>query len=193
MAKLQQKDTPLITPEEYLARERASLDQKHEYVDGEIFAMVGASLAHIRISMNVAALLTEQLKRAPCRPYASDLKVATGKSSKAFFYPDFVIVCGKLEFYDGKKDIVQNPSAIIEILSPSTEAFDRGKKFYKYREIESFTDYILVSQDEPRIEHFEREDRWTLSDVAGIDQAVTIKSINCTLPLSEVYDRVWEE
>lgn len=193
MATPKNKDTPRITPKQYLEQERASLDQKHEYVDGDIFAMVGASPAHILISMSISSLLREQTKNSSCIAYASDLKVCTADNGM-FAYPDITVVCGKLEFHDENKDVVTNPKVIVEVLSPSTEVYDRSEKFFRYQQIESFTDYILVAQDKARVEHLSRQQdgQWVIKVLNGLESTLTIKSINCTLKLSDIYDRVWE-
>lgn len=123
----------------------------------------------------------------------SDQKVRN-ESGNTYLYPDIVVVCEKPIFHDDGKDVILNPTVILEVLSPSTENYDRGKKFFAYREMPSLKDYLLVSQDEPRIEHYTRHDhQWILSDIYGLKSSLTLTSISCTLPLAEVYDRVWED
>lgn len=195
MSHQKNKNTPRVSPEEYLAQERASVDQKHEYIDGEVFAMVGASTAHIKITLSIGASLREQLKKTPCQAFLSDLKILAGNKANSFFYPDIVVVCGALNFHDENKDVVTNPKIIVEVLSPSTEVYDRSEKFFRYQQIESLSDYILVSQDAICIEHRTRYDgkQWLLKIIDSIDLSLTINSISCTLELSDIYDRVWED
>jgi len=187
------------TVEEYLALERAS-EERHEYIDGQIYAMAGESNEHADISVNLVSELRSQLKGTPCRVWTKDSKVLSGpiiksyKSIKGLFsYPDIVVVCGEPRFLDEHRDVLLNPALIIEVLSPSTENFDRGEKFRRYRtHLASLTDYVQVSQALPLIEHFRRQsnDEWVLSTVSDMTGSLHLNSINCTLRMSEVYDRV---
>jgi Uma2 family endonuclease len=190
---------PCYTVEEYLALERQS-EERHEYIDGQIYAMAGESNEHADISVNLVRELSLQLKGTPCRVWTKDSKVLSGpairsyKSIKGLFsYPDIVVVCGEPRFLDEHRDVLLNPALIIEVLSPSTESFDRGEKFWRYRtHLASLTDYVQVSQALPLIEHFRRQsnDEWVLSTVSDITGSLHLASINCTLRMSEVYDRV---
>jgi len=181
------------TPEEYLSLEREKLEGKAEYVDGQIYAMVGASRAHILIASNITKELVTQLKGRPCETYANDMRVKAARS-KAYFYPDISVVCGKPELEDSHNDTLTNPTIVIEILSPSTEAFDRGGKFARYRRIESLREYYLVSQTEALVEKYVRQgEAWLFTEIAGLEATVQMESIGCELPLQEVYDRVFEE
>ena len=146
---------PRISPEEYLAAERAS-EAKHEYLAGEVFAMVGASWEHNLIVTNLVRELSGQLKDRPCRVYASDMRVGV-EVADLYAYPDIMISCSDDHFADTHFDTLLNPTVVIEVLSPSTEAYDRGEKFAHYRRLESLTNYLLVSQNRRRIEHFHRE------------------------------------
>lgn len=176
--------------EEYLALERQATDGKCELVDGQIYAMVGASRAHNLISINIAGELRNQLKHRPCEAYVNDMKVKL-EDAKNYYYPDIVVVCGKPEFADAETDILLNPTVLIEVLSPSTEAYDRGGKFARYRHIPSLREYLLVSQDQPFIEHYVRQqEAWVLTDSEGLDAVVDMEAIGCKLALREVYDRV---
>jgi len=191
----------LITAEEYLAFERAA-DECHEYWDGEIFAMAGESNNHGTISTNLIAELRQRTKGTDCRIYAKDMKIRSGsdidlhKSLKGFFsYPDIVIVCGAIRHHDKAKDVVLNPKVIIEILSPATEKFDRGDKFWRYRNnLPTLTDYVLVSQDRPAIDHFRRgaEDNgeWILTPFGGLQSIWNLKNLEIGIPLADVYDGV---
>lgn len=178
------------TPEEYLALEREKLEGKAEYIDGQIFAMAGASRKHILITVNIGRELSLQLKGRPGETYASEMRVKSTKS-KAYFYPDISVVCGKPELEDSHNDTLTNPTLVIEVLSPSTEAFDRGGKFARYRRIESLLEYYLVSQDQALIEKYVRQgESWLLTEISGLDETVNLESIGCALAMKEVYDRV---
>ncbi len=189
----------IYTIEEYLAFERES-EERHEYLDGLIYAMAGESNEHADISVNLVVELGSQLKGTPCRVWTKDSKVLSGpairsyKSVKGLFsYPDIVVVCGEPRFLDAHRDVLLNPALIIEVLSPSTESFDRGEKFWRYRtHLDSLTDYVQVSQALPLIEHFRRQEneQWVLTTVSEMTGNLFLESINCTLRMSEVYDRV---
>lgn len=193
------KPKPRTTVDEYLTLERAALE-RHVFVDGDIFAMAGESPAHGDVSANLIAIAVQQLKSTPCRARTKDTKVRCtlaplpGHSTKGmFFYPDVVIICGEPEYHDAHKDIVLNPKAIFEVLSPSTEAFDRGEKFTRLQTCNpTMTDYVLVSQDRPQVEHYERQadGQWTYRLHVGLNASVAIPSISCTLKLVDLYDRV---
>jgi Uma2 family endonuclease len=194
------KSKPYYTVEEYLALERES-EERHEYLDGQIYAMAGESLAHGDISVNLVRELSSQLRGGPCRVLSKDMKVRSGPFPKTrrqtrglFSYPDVVIVCGEPQLHDEYRDVLLNPQVIIEVLSPSTEAFDRGEKFLRYRTyLESLTDYLVVAQNKPLVEHFTRQPngQWLIA-VAVTDPAgsVALTSIGCRLHLGEVYDRI---
>jgi Uma2 family endonuclease len=188
-----------ITVENYLAIERAA-PVRHEYYDGEIVAMAGESLAHGIICQNIGGLLYVQLKGTPCFAVAKDTKVRSGlgvassrSTSGMFSYPDILVVCGEAEFFDDQSDVIVNPTAIIEVLSKSTESYDRGEKFQRYRAWNAtLVDYVLVSQSKPFIEHFRRQadDTWLLSEAAGLETALAVPTISCKLNLADVYDRI---
>jgi len=184
------QQNPHYTPEEYFASEREA-EFKSEYLNGEIYAMAGSSPEHSTITVNVSGELRAQLKGKPCRVFSSDMKVRTDADG-LFSYPDVSVVCGEPRFHDEHRDVLVNPTLIVEVLSPSTERFDRGRKFAQYQQIESLTDYLLVAQDEPRVEHYVRQEggRWLLSTATGREDTLHLASIGCTLPLSEVYDKV---
>nr|WP_320015115.1 Uma2 family endonuclease [uncultured Desulfobacter sp.] len=177
-----------ITPAEYLAMERVSLDIKHEFFDGEIFAMVGAKINHVRINANLTREIGNKFKagKSPCEVLSNDMRV---KIETGYVYPDIVIHCGDAAFEDNEFDTLTNPVVIIEILSDSTEAFDRGKKFAYYRAISTLQEYILVSQEEYLVEQFKRSDagKWEYRSYEDADHILKMESINCELPLSEIY------
>jgi len=189
----------LFTEEEYLAIERAS-EERHEYADGRIFAMAGESDEHGDIWFNFATELRNRLKGTACRVRAQNTKVRSGPEPKMphqkagfYSYPDALVVCGERKFHDQYRDVLLNPTVIIEVLSDSTEAFDRGEKFIRYRTwLPTLTDYLLVSQTRPVIEHYRRQPNgeWVLTTIEGMDATVQIAAINCSLKLAEVYDGV---
>lgn len=181
-----------MTPEEYLTFDSVS-DIKYEYFNGEIFAMTGGSLNHNQININIASQLKNKLIGTPCRPLASDMRVKVKEIGK-YTYPDIVIACGNIELEKFKGlETLLNPVAIIEILSDSTEAYDRGKKFTHYRLIPSLREYILVSQNHCNVEQFSRADNgiWQiLNPCTDMERSITIESIGCELLLSDIYELV---
>lgn len=180
-----------LTPEQYLAQERQS-GTRNEYFNGEIFAMAGASREHNQIAANLVRVLGNQLLEKPCNVYASDMKVKIDKARK-YTYPDVVVACQPERFEDEKRDVLLNPAVIIEILSDSTEAYDRGQKFLHYQLLNSLVVYLLVAQDTSRMEIFLRDkdpNSWTYSQFDNLDDNVQIDCIDCTLPVREVYRKV---
>ncbi len=178
-----------LTEEQYLALDRAA-EFKSEYFDGEMFAMSGRSMEHARLQKNITGELYNALRGRDCEPFGSDFRVRV--SSRMYTYPDVSVVCGKPVLADDHQDVLLNPVAIFEVLSPSTETYDRGFKFQRYRTIASLQDYILVNQTEIRIEHYTRQanNLWILRDYQLLDEEMTISSIGVSLPLSRIYDRV---
>jgi len=189
LAKL--KTETLSTPEDYLTFEREA-DARHEFLDGEIYQMAGESLPHSRICINLSGEVRQQLKGKRCEALSPNMKVRTSNAS-LFSYPDLTIVCGEPLFHDVKKDALTNPQVIFEVLSPSTADYDRTTKFQRYRMgNETLTDYILVSQDKPFVEHFikQADGKWLYQSYGAIDDFLKIETINCELSLREIYDRV---
>ncbi|HEX8651352.1 MAG TPA: Uma2 family endonuclease [Pyrinomonadaceae bacterium] len=178
-----------LTPDEYLTMERQA-EYKSEYVDGVVYAMSGASFRHNAIVANVVAELVQQLRESPCRALPSDMKVRLPDSRK-FFYPDVSVVCGEPQFHDERTDVLLNPTLIIEVLSESTAAFDRGEKFQAYQLLDSLREYILISQDKHLVEQYTRQTResWTYTATVGLESSTALPSINCTLSLTAVYDK----
>jgi Uma2 family endonuclease len=181
---------PRLTPEDYLAIER-SAEVKSEYFDGEIFAMAGASELHNLIVINTIRELSIQLKKRPCKVYANDMRVKVSLTG-LFAYPDVVVVCGKTHFDDSHLDTLLNPTLIVEVLSDSTEAYDRGRKFEHYRKLESLAEYVLIAQHRPHVESYRRqpEQRWVLTESDGLDGSLRLDAIDCELALAEIYDKV---
>lgn len=178
-----------LSPEEYLALERKA-EFKSEYMDGVVYAFAGASKRHNLIVANTIISLGGQLKGRPCNVYPSDLKVRV-PNSKQFFYPDVSVVCGDDEFGDDERDVLLNPTLIVEVSSDTTAAFDRGKKFLSYQQIGSLQEYLLVSQDEILVECYARQgnDTWLYTKVMGPEGHLSLSSIECELALRDVYDK----
>lgn len=179
------------TVEQYLEWEREA-EYKHEFIDGQIVAMTGASRPHNLISMNIGGELRNLLKGSDCENYASDMRVAI-PSRKLYTYPDGVVVCGEPEFEETKGlDTLLNPAVLVEVLSPSTESYDRGQKFVYYRTIPSLREYVLVAQDEVLVDHYVRQNEggWLLHSYTDLGDAIHLPSLDASLPLSEIYYRV---
>ncbi len=177
------------TAAEYLALERRAT-YKSEYVNGHIIAMSGASRRHNLIAANISRELSSQLRGRPCESYVSDMRVRVSETG-LYTYPDVLAVCGDIRFADEQTDTLLNPTVIVEVLSASTEAYDRGDKFAHYRRLASLHDYVLVSQDAVRVEHYVRQgEKWVLSEASLLTDTVSLASIQCTLVLEDIYDKV---
>ena len=176
-----------LTEIEYLDLER-SLESKNEFFDGTMFAMLGGTPLHSQIATNLAAEFRNHLKGKRCVPYNSDLRLQV-EATGLFTYPDLSVVCGPLQFAPGTDDTVVNPTLIIEVLSDSTEAYDRGKKFENYRQMPALREYLLVSQKEPRIEQFVRQEneQWLLREAAGWEATLALPSLEIKISLAEVF------
>jgi len=181
---------PRLTPEEYLAIERAA-EFRSEYYNGRMYLMAGGSRRQAIIIGNLTRRLGNLLDGRPCVATPIDLRVRVSPYG-LYTYPDVIVSCDPPELLDGYKDTLLNPTLIIEVLSPSTEAYDRGFKSQQYRTIESLQEYALVSQTEPRIEVFRRQPGgdWLLSEAVGIGATCRFDSVDCRIPLAEVYDKV---
>jgi Uma2 family endonuclease len=179
-----------ITPQEYLALERKA-EIKSEYLDGEMFAMSGATREHTKIAANITVELGNQLMDRPCEVYPLDMRTKVSPTG-LYTYPGIVVVCSEPQFEDAHSDTLINPDLIIEILSDSTESYDRGKKFAHYRTIDSLREYVLVSQTECRIERFSRQDdgNWLYSESTDPNGSMELTSVACRLSLSRVYHKV---
>lgn len=184
-----QVKTP-YSPQQYLAIDRQA-DFKNEYLNGEIFAMTGASRRHNLITSNVNSSLNSQLKGRQCEVYVSDMRVKVSPTG-LYTYPDVVVACGSPIFEDDEVDTLTNPTLIIEVLSASTEGYDRGDKFGHYRKLDSLSEYILISQDKSNVEHYVRrpDNQWLLSEANDLQATIDLPSIKCTLTLADVYDKV---
>jgi Uma2 family endonuclease len=177
------------TPEQYLELERNAAT-KSDYFNGEIFAMTGASRKHNLITVNIASSLNGQLKGGQCEVYANDMRIKV-TAGGLYTYPDVVVACGSPEFEDEHIDTLLNPILIIEVLSKSTEGDDRGEKCGYYRTLESLSEYLLVRQDKPHVEHYVRQPGglWLLSEADGLQARIDLHSINCQLAMADIYDK----
>ena len=192
-----------LTPEEYIAFERKALPDgeivRYEYINGELIAMSGASRAHNLITGNIFGELRTQLRSSGCETYASDMRVST-PTTTSYFYPDVVVVCEEPRFEDNVFDILLNPIILVEVLSPSTEVYDRREKFAHYRQLPSLQEYVLVAQDKVLVEHYRRQENqgnalirqqdWIFTDFQKLEEILLLTSIQCELPLQEIYERV---
>src|SRR5439155_1172548 len=180
----------VYTSEEYLAVDREA-EFKSEYHAGEIFAMAGASENHDTITVNVTVLLGSQVRGGPCRLSTADMRVRIPAADR-YAYPDVTVVCGERQFADGRRDVLLNPTLVVEVLSPSTEAYNRGEKAAAYRQLASLQEYLLIAQDRPHVEQYTRQPdgRWLLSETDDMAAAVHLPSIGCDLALADLYDGV---
>ncbi|RKU16935.1 hypothetical protein C6500_17075 [Candidatus Poribacteria bacterium] len=178
-----------FTPEEYLASERKAI-VKSEYLRGQIIARSGASLAHTRIIADIVTELNIQMRGRECEVISNDMRVKTGAKG-AYFYPDVVVFCGEPEFEDNVFDTLLNPTLVVEVLSPSTEVFDRGEKFAQYQELVALREYILVSQDRICVEQYRlMKMQWVATEFRRYEDVLPLVSIGCELPLQDIYRRV---
>src|SRR5271166_2453923 len=180
---------PRYTPQQYLEMERKA-DFKSEYCDGYITAMAGASREHNLIAGNLHGEIRSQLKGRPCVVFMSDMRLCVSPTG-LYTYPDVMAVCGEREYLDTEMDTLLNPTMIAEVLSASTESYDRGRKFGHYQRLTSLQEYVLIAQDEVRVERFTRRgDDWILSVFTSLHDKVRFASIDCEVPLREIYDKV---
>lgn len=183
-----------ITPAEYLAVEEVA-EHRSEYYDGEVYAMAGSSPAHSRICLNVGSEFRARLRGSTCQPFDSGLHVHV-PATQLYTYPDASIVCGPLQHLPGSRTIVMNPSLIVEVLSPSTERYDRAAKFFHYQSIKTLRDYVLIAQDAARVEHFflqtndEQSSQWLYTAYRGVDAVLRLPSLKIEIPLREIYEEV---
>jgi Uma2 family endonuclease len=175
------------TPEQYLGLELEA-GQRHEYVNGRIYDMAGSTPQHNRITVNISSALNLQLQSRGCQVFSIDVRVRVMETD-LYTYPDIAVVCGRLAFDERDANTITNPRVIIEVLSPSTEAYDRGEKFAHYKRLPSLTDYLLVAQDCPRIERYTRQDdsSWLLTAEEKMENRVALDAVDVSLTLSDVY------
>jgi len=180
---------PRLTPEQYLELERAA-EFRHEYYNGRMYAMSGGTYPHARITGNLSGQLYTRLRNKQCGVLSTDMRIRVSADG-LYTYPDIVVVCGQPKFGDGRSDTLVNPALIIEVLSPSTEGYDRGFKAEQYRQIETLTEYALVSQNAPHVEVFRRERAgWFLSDYSGTQTTCHFASVDCDIALVDIYEAV---
>ena len=178
-----------LTPEEYLTWERKQ-PFKNEYHNRQIVAMSGASRSHNRITVDVVTQLNNQLMDGECEVFAGEMRVRTSHTI-SYFYPDIIVVCGEPFFEDDTFDTLLNPVLVIEVLSPSTAAYDRGEKFEHYKQLASLQEYLLISQDRVRVEHYcRRETQWNRNAFQRLEDTLPLTSIECEVPLRTIYRRV---
>ncbi|MGZ8219096.1 Uma2 family endonuclease [Methylomagnum sp.] len=191
------KPVHFYSEDDYLALERQS-EERHQYVDGHIYAMAGETPNHSAICCNLVAILVPQLRGKTCRTFSPNMKIRSGPIQKntrkgMYSYADATVVCGEPRFHDEHRDVLLNPKVIFEVLSPSTEAFDRGDKFHRYAaHLESLEDYVLIASNKPVIEHYRRQagGQWLYTTVEGLEGNLWLESIACRLALAEVYEQV---
>lgn len=187
----QAKTHPVFSVENYLDFERIQTE-RHEFLDGNVYAMAGESPNHSTICFNLNTIIGFQLRGNKCRGFSPNMKIATNEKG-LYSYPDLAVVCGQLTFYDNKKDVITNPTLIVEVLSPSTENYDRGEKFLRYtNQIETLQNYLLISQDKPLIEIYSRQINggWEKTEIEGLENTFKIDSIECEISLAELYEQV---
>ena len=183
-----------FTPEEYITLERKAIPDaeivRSEYMNGKIIGRSSSNWAHNLIAGNIVAELYTRLKSRECFVFANQMRVSI-PTANSYFYPDVGVVCEEPRFEDDLFDILLNPIVVVEVLSPSTEAYDRGDKFAHYRQLQSLQEYILVSQDKVRVDHYVRHTtQWILTDFQTLEQHLPLTSIQCELPLQEIYENV---
>jgi Uma2 family endonuclease len=185
-----QPQSLFLTPAAYLSIERQAFERS-KFIDGEMYAMAGAREKHVSVVTNLVMLLGWQLRKRPCKVYSTDLRVKVSAKGD-YTYPDVIIVCGKPQLEDEHEDSLLNPTVIIEVLSLSTEQYDRGEKFRLYRGISSLQEYLLIAPDHCHVEHYRRVDnyQWMLTEMDEIGATLKLPSVDCILSLAEVYEKV---
>ncbi len=185
------KPKPHLSFDDWLAAERESLDERTEYLEGEVFAMAGGTAEHNAIISNINRELGNRFKGRPCQVYASGMRLHI-ETAGAGKYPDLMALCGEQRFHDDRRDLLLNPSLIGEVLSSSTEGYDRGDKFALYRQVPSLKGYLLVAQHRVQVDLYIRDDagRWVLTSFDRPTDELKLPSIDCTLALADVYDKV---
>jgi Uma2 family endonuclease len=181
----QYEEKDRYTEAEYFEFEQTAFG-RWEYLNGKSRAMAGGSDDHGMISTSIGRVLGNSLVPRGCRVYVENIKIHTGDGTNTF--PDVTVICGERQYYLGKNDVVLNPLLVVEVLSPSTQGYDRGEKFDHYQTIETLQEYLLVEQDEPRIILYtRRDDHWEMRQISGVDKAVALTSVDVMLNLSDIY------
>ena len=187
----QTKAHPVFSVENYLDFERIQTD-RHEFLDGNVYAMAGESPNHSTICFNLSGIIHNQLRGKRCRGFSPNMKIATNEKG-LYSYPDLAVVCGTPQFYDKTRDVITNPTVIFEVLSPSTENYDRGEKFLRYTNfIETLQDYVLISQEKPLIEHYSKQANggWEKTEIEGLNEELKLDSIECEISFNELYELI---
>jgi Uma2 family endonuclease len=181
---------PRVTPDQYLEIERAA-EFRNEYYNGRIYAMSGSSWTHAVVIGNFVSALKGALEKRLCFVTSSDMRMCVSPDG-LYTYPDVMVICGEPKFLDRRTDTVVNPALVVEVLSPSTEAYDRGFKAAQYRAVESLKEYALVSQTEARVEVFRRKSvhEWLMSEFVGVEAICRLDSVECEVPLADIFDKV---
>jgi Uma2 family endonuclease len=185
------KTYPTVPVSEYLDMERMS-EIRHEYLDGQVYMMTGESPRHSNICFNLYGIVYSGLRGKACRGFSPNMKIATNNKG-LYAYPDLAVVCGEPKYHDKKGDILLNPTIIFEVLSPSTQHYDRGEKFIRYTNfIKSLTDYVLVSQDKPLVEHYSKQpdNSWKSVVIQGLDASLSFPAIEVEISLGELYEQI---
>ncbi len=185
LAKIQER----ISEEEYLNFEESS-ESRNEFVNGHVYAMAGGTDSHIQISFNLTRLISER-SRGKCRAYQSEMKVRV-EDSDTFYYPDVTVVCGEQQYYKGRRDVIENPILLAEVLSESTQEYDKNDKFFAYQKIGSFKEYLLISQHKFAVQQYIRQPdgHWKIQASIGVDSTVYLESVDLKFAMSEIYDLV---
>lgn len=178
-----------MTLSEFLAMEERS-ETRHEFHNGLIVEMSGGTESHSLIGVNILAFTHMAVRSRDCHVHGSNLKVHLSRADQVL-YPDVFVICGKVEFLGNRKDVATNPTIVFEVLSDSTELYDRGRKFAGYQTLPSLQAYVLIAQDEPRVERFLRNGKdWTLTNFIGLEAVLDLPPLECSIPLSEIYRKV---
>jgi Uma2 family endonuclease len=187
---LKRKPTTRFTAEQYLALEEHS-ETKHEFYNGMIYDMAGGSADHSLLQIRLGRMLDSQLENTPCRVFSSDMRVMSAES-ELYTYPDLSVVCGKIQFSPKSKTTITNPILIVEILSESTRADDRGDKFNFYKQLPALEEYVLVESERAHVEVFHRSSQaeWTIEMFDGLDAIAALHSVRCEIPLNQLYAKV---
>ena len=191
MAQLQEQEPLDMSEAEYLEFEEKS-EIKHEFVSGKVYAMAGASWKHVMICQSTGANLYNQLTGKSCVVESNDLRLKVESKKVSYRYPDLMVICGEPNFIENRVDTIDNPTLIIEVLSPATALEDHNAKLDEYTRLESVQEYVLISQHEAKVEVYTRQEseKWWYTPIRGLDASIELASINCTLALSKIYEKV---
>ncbi len=178
-----------ISGDDYFRLEETA-ESRSEYIDGRVFAMARGTDSHIQFSFNVTRIISEKL-RGKCRAYQSEMKVRVAEAD-TFYYPDVTVVCGDRQFYKGRRDVIENPILLVEVLSESTQEYDKNDKFFGYQEIDSVMEYLLISQQKHAVQQYTRQPdgHWKIQASIGVESTVYLESVDLESPMREIYDLV---